>query len=231
MTTSEQQTTPTAGTQETMTTSDSSVTDLGSEDNGTQTTAEPAKVADNGTTTDLGSDDDEGAKSGEEKKTEEAKPAFFGVPESGEYADFTLPDGAAADEGLKAEFLPVVKELGLNQEGAQKLVDFKAKLDQRALQNWGDHVKDLRVKAQADPEIGGGNYTPYVAAGKQAINKFGTPEFRAMLNHYGVGNHPEMIRFLAKVGKATGETALPVGGGSGAVVEKKLHELMYKDET
>lgn len=207
-------------------------TDLGSEETTSQSPAQQQgqTQTDNGVATDLGADDTDLAVQEPGEKKEEAKaPEFFGAPENGEYADFVLPDGAQADENLKAEFLPVAKELGLNQAGAQKLVDFKAKLDQYAVQNWGNHVKELRDTAMRDPEIGGGNYQPALASGRQAITKFGTPEFRKMLNHYGVGNHPEMIRFLAKVGQATGETTIPPSGGATTVAEKPLHEIMYKD--
>lgn len=207
-------------------------TDLGSEEPTSQAPAQQQgqTQTNNGIATDLGSDDtDPAAQENGEKKEEAKAPEFFGTPENGEYADFLLPDGAQADEALKAEFLPVAKELGLNQAGAQKLVDFKAKLDQHAIQNWGNHVNELKVTAMADPEIGGGNYQPAITAGKQAISRFGNPEFRKMLNHYGVGAHPEMIRFLAKVGQATGETTIPPSGGATTVAEKPLHELMYKD--
>ena len=205
-------------------------TDLGSDETASQSqTSQQSQPATGEISTDLGSDDPGSADENGQKKEETKVSEFFGVPENGEYADFTLPDGAEADPVLKEEFLPVVKELGLNQAGAQKLVDFKAKLDQHAVQNWGNHVKELGVQARKDPEIGGGKYPESLASGKQAISKFGTPEFRKMLNHYGVGNHPEMIRFLARVGQATGETTIPPSGGATNVAEKPLHDLMYKD--
>jgi hypothetical protein len=208
---------------------------LGSDDTTSETPAgqTPAAGSGDSNVTDLGADDEASAELNPDdtpKAKEEAKPSpYFGLPENGEYGEFTLPDGAEADPALRDEFLPIVKELQLNQEGAQKLVDFKAKLDQHAIENWGNHVNDLRTQAQADPEIGGAKYQPSLIAGKAAIKQFGTPAFRQMLNHYGVGNHPEMIRFLAKVGAATSETTIPPGGGATTVADKPLHDLMYKD--
>ena len=152
---------------------------------------------------------------------------FRGVPETGEYGDYTMPDGAVADPALKAEFDPIVKELGLSQVGAQKLVDFKAKLDAAQLRLWNDYQQGLVTAAKRDPEIGGSRYSESLNVGRSVVSKFGTPEFKEMLRNAGIANHPEMIRFLAKVGKSTGETPA-LGEGGGAVSEKKpLYELMY----
>jgi hypothetical protein len=186
--------------------------------------------------TDLGSEEQakpEGTDLGAEPEAEaepEAPPyaAFHGVPE-GEYEDFILPDGAAADSKLADEFRPFAKELGLSQAGAQKLVEFKTKLDQRNLEIWHEHVSDLKAQAQAHPEIGGGKYNEAVAYGRQAIAKFGTPGLRAMMNNYGVGAHPEMILFMSRIGRAVGETPALGNGGSGGHGQKPLHEILYKD--
>lgn len=133
------------------------------------------------------------------------------------------------DADLLAEATPVAKELNLSAKGLQKLADLKAKDVQLSLKRWGDHLVELKTTAQADPEIGGAKYAPAVASAKQAITKFGTPGFRKMLNDYGVGAHPEMIRMLSKVAKATGETPTLEHGGGAGVVTKPLHDILYKD--
>ena len=163
-----------------------------------------------------------------EKKDEPEDPfkEFRGPPDSGEYEDYVLPDGAVADPSLKAEFDPLVKELGLSQKGAQKLVEFKSKLDQAQLKLWNDHLNELGKKAKADPEIGGVHYNDSMNAGRRVITQFGSDAFRNMLRETGVARHPEMIRFLVNIAKRTGETPA-LGEGGGAVNEKPLHELMF----
>lgn len=191
--------------------------------------------------TDLGTEDTpvELNPDGTPKEKAAEPPAFFGLPENGTYADFTLPDGATADPVLQESFTGLAKELGLNQEGAQKLVDYKSQLDQHQVKLWGNHLNDLKVSAKADPVIGGANYPAAVTAGKAAISKFmsapasaeGQPTeaqaFRKMLNDYGVGAHPLMIRFMSRVGAAMGETPALGNGGNASVIDKPLHELMY----
>lgn len=204
--------------------SDSGSTDLGAEDSGANGASGSDSNNQSSDSTDLGAEDE-----GAEGKKDES-PKYFGAPEGGTYEAPALPDGVVAHPELKAQFDPIAAELGLNQEGYQKLVDFYAKEKQNELQTWGNHLKELKTSAQADPEIGGKNYDANVAMGRKVISKFGTPAFRQMLNGYGVGAHPEMIRFLTNIGKATGETPTVTDSGDagGVVQDKPLHEILYK---
>lgn len=202
----------------------SASTDLGAGATGT-TEQKPAADA---SVTDLGADDTETNPDGTPKAKEPVQNEFHGFPENGEF-EVTVPDGFQADPVLKEEFAPIAKELDLSPKGVQKLVDLKAKMDKQAVQKWGEHLVELKTQAKADPEIGGAKYDPAVAAARGVIGKYGTPAFRKMLNDYGVGAHPEMIRFMSKVAKATGETPVLDGGAGSGVVNKPLHELLYKD--
>lgn len=179
------------------------------------------------TNTDLGAEDEQTDKTADTPPYAE----YITPPAEGKYEAFTLPDGFQADEELTNEFTPVANELGLSQKGAQKLVDHYAKIEQKKLERWGGHLKELKALAQKDPEIGGARYPAAVAAGRSVISKFGTPGLRKLMNDYGVGAHPEMIRFMAKIGAAMGETPTPTSGEGGQGVRKDtpLHELMYKD--
>ena len=200
-----------------------STTDLGTDD------AKPHGKANDtgGLSTDLGAEPEE------PKESEAPAPPwaeFHGAPPEGEDYAITAPDGYAVDDALKAEFVPVARELNLSAKGAQRLVDLKAKDIQLQTERWGAHLTELRGLAQSDPEIGGAKYDESVAAGRRVISKFGTPGLRKVMNDYGVGAHPEMIRFMRKVDAAMGEpSTLPSGEGPGVVTEKPLHEILYKD--
>lgn len=229
----EEQTTPPPTTQENTppstsettppaTTSTSDSTDLG-----TETPKDEVKSDDLG---DLGSD---------EPKKEETPPApkYFGVLEEGkDYEAFTLPEGSTANPELQASFSEVAKDLGLNQEGAQKLVNYKTELDKAQVKQWGEHLTSLRTASMADPEIGGAKYNESVSLGRKVIEKFGGKdggaELRSVMKNYGVGAHPAMIRFMAAVGRAVGETPTGgTGGSGGSVKDKPLHELFYGDSS
>jgi hypothetical protein len=197
-------------------------TDLGGTPADPNAPKDPNAPAAPAATTDLGADSEE------PKKDEPAANPYHGAPE-GDYEDLKAPDGFVIDETLKAEFTPIAKELGLSTKGVEKLIDYKAKLDKQTVENWGNHLSQLKEQAKADPEIGGAKYNPTLQAAIQARDKFGTPGFKKMLNDYGVGAHPEMIRFLSKVQATMGEKpSLGSGDGQG-VVQKPLHEILYKD--
>ena len=149
------------------------------------------------------------------------------------YADFVLPEGVTLNEALLAEASPLFKELGLNQEQAQKLVDFQAKQVQAGSKSQVDAfnqlMNDWQTKSKNDKEFGGDKFKENVAVARSAISKFGTPELKQLLEEHGVGNHPEVIRFMVKVGKLTAED---VPGSNNAPVSKAQDRvsLLYPND-
>lgn len=125
------------------------------------------------------------------------------------YADFTMPEGMTLDPAQLEAAAPLFKELGLNQEQAQKLVDFQAAQVQAGQQGQLDAFNQLKTdwveQAKKDPEIGGAKFDENIGDAKRAISKFGNEGFTKLLNDFGMGNHPEVIRFMAKVGRLTKE--------------------------
>jgi len=151
----------------------------------------------------------------------------------GEYADFTLPEGIQLDESLMTEALPVFKELGLTQDAAQKLVDFHAARVQADAQNQVDAFNQLktdwREQSVNDKEFGGDAFAENVKLAQAAVNKFGTPELKQLMEDYGVGNHPEMLRFMVKVGKLTAED-VPGSTGTAGAEKKDVVSMMYPND-
>lgn len=148
-----------------------------------------------------------------------------GAPEKYE---LKVPDGMVLDEAALAEFDPVARELNLTNEQAQKLADIyskrmadsaKAQQEQwkQTTEKWVDDVK-------ADKEIGGANLDSSVRHAQAALQKFGTPELVAQMDATGMGNHPELVRVFARIGKAMAEDTFVQSGKDGAQVDpaKKL---------
>lgn len=125
------------------------------------------------------------------------------------YADFVMPEGVELDSAMLTEATPLFKELGLNQEQAQKLVDFQAKQAKASSESQVDAfnqlMNDWKDQAKNDKEFGGDKFEENVGIARSAIDKFGTPGLKQLLEEHGVGNHPEVIRFMVKVGKLTAE--------------------------
>lgn len=151
-----------------------------------------------------------------------------------EYTDFTLPEGVEVDQTTLGEAKTLLAGMKLPQEQAQKLVDFyagklKASGEAQA-NNWVKLNEKWVSDFKADKEIGGDRVQETVAAAVRAMDRFGTPGLREALIMTGAGNHPEVIRFVARVGKATAEDRFHVAGGASAGTSSAA-EVLYPDQT
>jgi hypothetical protein len=61
--------------------------------------------------------------------------------------------------------------------------------------------------AKADKEIGGDKLPENLGLAKSVLDKFGTAELRELLTTSRLGNNPEVIRLLSKVGAAISDDA------------------------
>lgn len=160
------------------------------------------------------------------KAQEDAKKAAKGAPEK--YADFTVPDGIEVNQPMLEEFKVTAKELNLTQEAAQKLVDLQVKhvkgISDDLLKTFNETL--ITWKKEAVQELGADYKKELVYAGK-AIEKFGTPELRKILNQTGVGNHKELVKFFVKVGKTISEDTIVDGKNKAG--QKSDAELFYGD--
>lgn len=143
------------------------------------------------------------------------------------YEPFKLED-QEIDAAEVAAFEPIAKELDLTQEQAQKLVKLRADLRTAELKEWSDKVDGWLTSSKSDKEIGGTGWDGNIAIAKKAINEFGTKELKTALNEFGMGNHPEFIRFAFKVGQALGESSTRTTAAGAETGEKRsAAEVLY----
>lgn len=139
------------------------------------------------------------------------------VPDDGKYA-LTMPEGVQVDQEMLDALGPDFKDLGLTNAQAQKLADkFIAVQTARATKQgevWAATVSKWADDAKADKEIGGDKWGGTVTNAMRAVNQLGTPALKEYLESTGGGNHPELIRFMAKVGAMIREDS-PAHGGAG----------------
>ncbi|MCE0854074.1 hypothetical protein LU689_29675 [Pseudomonas asiatica] len=136
------------------------------------------------------------------------------VPET--YAFANLPEGYSISDEQLAAFSPVLKELGLTQEQADKLVAFDAQRSlaaqeasqQQAIEFRNKQVGEWEAALRSDAEFGGANFEASVAVAQQFLTDFGSPELSAFLAESGLGSHPEVVRMFHRAGKELGEGKL-----------------------
>ncbi|MCM5682510.1 hypothetical protein M8A51_23520 [Schlegelella sp. S2-27] len=143
-----------------------------------------------------------------------------------------------APEGFDASRLEQItsfaKELGLTNEAAQKLLDREAKSDTDRHEAAQQQLQQLRTRwvddVKADKELGGEHFDVTVKQAQKAITKYGTDEFKKALNESGYGNHPEVVRVFARIGKAMAEDKFETNG-SDASGKKSVEDLFYSEST
>lgn len=147
---------------------------------------------------------------------DKAEDAPQGAPEA--YEDFSVPEGVELDTELLGEFKAVAKELNLPQDAAQKVTDLGVKLAQKwvaeSQQATSEMFADWKGRAETDKEFGGDALPANLAVAKKAVDQFGTPELRELLDVHRLGDNPEIIRFMFRVGKAISEDTFVAGGKS-----------------
>ena len=141
------------------------------------------------------------------------------APES--YEVFDLPDDFDMNEDTLGEYHTFAKENNLTQEQAQRGVDMVAQMKQAEMNQWVEQQKSWVENAKQDAEYGGEKFEENIAVAVKARDSFGTSEFNEMLDSSGLGNHPEMIRFLNRVGKAISEDSVVVGGNSTSALSRE----------
>jgi hypothetical protein len=172
------------------------------------------------------------AKDGTKDEADTPDPADE-IPEDGRY-DFNLPEGMAIDQKLAEAMSPVLKDIGLTRGQAQALAGALAAHRQAEAANgsreWADIQTGWVNSAKKDSEIGGARWDASVSTAQGALARFGTPGLRAFLTESGGGNHPEVIRFMARVGNAIAEDRPESGGAGGGRPREAAHLLFPSDK-
>lgn len=167
-----------------------------------------------------------GAQEGEGKEGEGE-----GESQAPETYEWKAPEGfeGELDSAAIEQFEPIAKELGLTQEQADKMVALHADSLQRAQQqardNWAQQQEAWENDLRNDPDFGGAKFDENVGAAMKAVEKFGTPGLKEALESTGMGNHPELVRTFAEIGKAISEDKIVMGNQSQG--ERSMAERLY----
>lgn len=147
----------------------------------------------------------------------ENQPATTEAAPETEY-EFKFEEGVEVDPETLGNLKELSKELGLTPEQAQRIADLGAAQSQKwvALQEQAiTEASNQWVEAvKMDKEIGGDKLGENLGLAKKALDQFGSPELTKLLDESRLGNHPELIRAMYRIGKAISDDALVPGGRS-----------------
>jgi len=139
-----------------------------------------------------------------------------GAPENYEFNSKVADAPQELDPEVLIAFGDVAKELNLSQEAAQKVLDKVAPVVQAKQAKALEDAKAGWVNdSQSDEEFGGENFDANLKTAKSALDTFGNDALKSLLVETGFGNHPEIIRFMYRAGKAISEDSY-IGNSEGA---------------
>lgn len=187
---------------------------------------DPAKTADENAALKAEHDKTKPAEQSDEEK------ALDTVPEDGKY-NITLPEGIEVDKGLLDRFSPKFKEAKLTQRQVQAVTSEYAAMrkeeGEKQLEAWGKTVDGWKEAARTDADMGGDKWDATTKSAIRAVTTLGTPELQSYLEASGGGNHPELIRFMAKVGAMIKEDSPATGQSSGGQKQDRI-SVLYPDD-
>lgn len=184
------------------------------------TDTKPADPVDNLYDADV-SDNEPPADTEEEQTTAEGKENDDTSSEPLDLSDVKvdLPEGVTLNKEVLGELGKIAGELKLSKEDATKFVPLGAKLIESAMEKQQAAFKETRKEwvdqVYADKEIGGHDdktRKQKLAIASKGLEKFGSKDLRSLLNDTGLGDHPEVIRMLYRVGLVASEDSIETGG-------------------
>ncbi len=168
-----------------------------------------------------------------EERGQERVPVMQGQRHRGEAGgqrafcyELTLPAGMTLSEAQQAIFEEQARELGLSNVSAQKLLEISHRnalahrqAHKKQVMHWAEQVRE-------DKELGGPATETTLTYAKAGLARF-DPERQlfGILQETGYANHPQVIRFLAAIGKAHAEDEVFLGGAAPAQTPR--HERLY----
>lgn len=195
---------------------------------GTNDAGEPQKTADGQQPDATGN----GAPGAVANAAADGKPAEGSQPAAGKDGKsdaavdykFDAPEGVTLDKKSVDAFTAIAKELKLPAEAAKKIADVAIQAEVGRAEAFKVQVAEWATQVSKDAELS----KPEVqATARKAVETFGSPELKALLNSTGMGNHPEVVRLMAKVGAAISEDKLLGKGDSGQPSTKSAAQVLY----
>jgi hypothetical protein len=160
----------------------------------------------------------------------ETEKAPASVPEKYE---LKLPENALLDQKALEKIADIAKQQGFSNEQAQKVLEeqnaavseyVKAQVDafRERQQSWKQTI-------ETDKEMGGSNFKQTAEFARRVVDRYGSQELKATLNESGLGDHPELVRFVARIGKEMSDHQF-FNAGTAPAEKKSPAEVLYGEQ-
>lgn len=192
--------------------------------------AEPSAAANGKSILDPSDEGTDGADAG-------AKAKDVKKPEPDGLDEIKGVDGLEYAQGELEELKTLCKDHSLDPKAAQAILDWQAKFakvaDEKRTESLQSEMMEfvrkeseknrnlVRKEWGEDPAVVAENE----AAVARAMRKFSDDGFRKLMNESGLCNHPDVVRFVMKVGKAISDDRFISGRNGGGVKQDLAHRM------
>jgi hypothetical protein len=140
-----------------------------------------------------------------------------------------LREESLLDNSVVETVTVFAKENNLSNEQAQQLLDQQDQLIQNfqdsQRETYEDMLEDWRNTVINDKELGGDNLNATATKAQRVTSTYASEELIDLLRQTGYGDHPEVVKFLAKIGEAMGDDSVETG--KFAKKEQTFEEAFY----
>jgi hypothetical protein len=152
--------------------------------------------------------------------------------------EFKLPDGVKLDVAVADEYRAAFKELGVTDaEQASKIVALDVKRQQQwsdqQTKQWEEQGDKWAAELAADKDFGGEKIEATVINAKRFLRAYGGEEAAKAFRDLGIGNHPVLVKMLARAGAGLREDTTKIddksagGGGDKRLTQEERLGRMY----
>lgn len=159
------------------------------------------------------------------------------VKKAPEKYEFVQPEGGEVSKDVLGAWSEIARELDLDQEAAQKVLDKVAPAIQQAQNTKFEATAEAwATESRANKEWGGDKLEATLLQANKALDKFGSPALRTLLHESRLGNHPEVISFLRRINTQVSEDSFVAGDASPSKLQGPkdfagLAETLYGSKT
>ncbi len=142
---------------------------------------------------------------------------------------FQFSPETVVDTMLIDEFRRFAFEQKMSLENARLMAQFYEKYvlgqSKKQSQEQEELLKSMQKACEEDSEFGGMGFHDNMRYARAAVLRFDDGSLAKILNDTGFGSHPEVVRFMYRVGKALAEKEMPKAKESPE--ERSAAELFY----
>lgn len=150
------------------------------------------------------------------------------------YDELVLSEDSKLSEDILESIKEFAKEANLSSDQAKKILDNQDLLLKEYEADLKDshdkQISDWEMQVRNDPELGRDKFEETLKLTDMVMKKFGDEQLLKDLTATGYGNHPGLVRFVTRVGRAMSDDSIKLAGDYTPKREKTIEDIFYGND-